>query len=375
MKVGERTIGGAALVFAILAPALVSTPIMSAYFVGTILTQALFLGIAAASLIFLSAYGGMVSLSQIAIFGIAGFALGNAVTNGNSKGLNLGWNPWWGVLLGIVIATAIAFLLGALASRSAGIYFLMITLTYAVIANTFFGANLSLSGFGGISGIKTPGLVGDVNAHPNRLYYAALVVAVLVYLGLRYLVRTPFGLALQGVRDDPIRMGSLGYNVPVHRTLAFGVAGLRRRARGRALRVVERPYRSRVDQHRRGDRLAGDLRDRRPLPPRGRVGGRVAFVVIQNYVRTDDLPVVGGTFHTLIGVVFLVIVLVSPGGLMGIWDSLTRRAVRRRSILRSFPAPARRRASMAGMQAAPTGERRTPTTPTLHGATSRDEVV
>ena len=84
LKVGERTIGGAALVFAILAPALVSTPIMSAYFVGTILTQALFLGIAAASLIFLSAYGGMVSLSQIAIFGIAGFALGNAVTNGNS---------------------------------------------------------------------------------------------------------------------------------------------------------------------------------------------------------------------------------------------------------------------------------------------------
>ena len=96
-RIVERTIGVAALVFAVLAPALVSTPLMSAYFVNTILTQALFLGIAAASLIFLSAYGGMVSLAQVAIFGIAGFALGNAVTNGNSKGLNLGWNPWWGV--------------------------------------------------------------------------------------------------------------------------------------------------------------------------------------------------------------------------------------------------------------------------------------
>ncbi len=48
-------------------------------------------------------------------------------------------------------------------------------------------------------------------------------------------------------------------------------------------------------------------------------------MVIQNYVRTDDLPVIGGTFHTLIGVLFLLIVLVSPGGLMGIWDSLIRR--------------------------------------------------
>jgi branched-chain amino acid transport system permease protein len=328
IRIGERTIGGATLLFAILAPALVSTPIMSAYFVNTILTQALFLGVAAASLIFLSAYGGMVSLSQVAIFGIAGFVLGNAVTNGNSKGLNLGWNPWWGVLLGIAIATAIAFLLGALASRSAGIYFLMITLTYAVIANTFFGANLSLSGFGGISGIRAPGIVGDVNAHPNRLYYAALVVAVLVYLALRYLVRTPFGLALQGVRDDPIRMGSLGYNVPVHRTLAFGVAGFVA-ALGGVLFVW---WNGHIDPASINIGAAIDLLVICVIGGLYRLEGAwvgaIAFVVIQNYVRTDDLPVVGGTFHTLIGVVFLLIVLVSPGGLMGIWETLVHRIAR-----------------------------------------------
>jgi branched-chain amino acid transport system permease protein len=333
----EWTIGGAALVFAVLAPALVSTPIMSAYFVGTILTQALFLGIAASSLIFLSAYGGMVSLAQVAIFGIAGFALGNAVTNGNSKGLNLGWNPWWGVLLGIVVATLVAFLLGALASRSAGIYFLMITLTYAVIANTFFGANLSLSGFGGISGIKAPDLVGDVNVHPNRLYYAALVVAVLVYAALRYLVRTPFGLALQGVRDDPIRMGSLGYDVPVHRTMAFGVAGFVA-ALGGVLFVW---WNGHIDPASINIGAAIDLLVICVIGGLYRLEGAwvgaLAFVVIQNYVRTDDLPVVGGTFHTLIGVIFLLIVLVSPGGLMGIWDLLIRRVTQPRSD--QTPAP------------------------------------
>ncbi len=42
-----------------------------------------------------------------------------------------------------------------------------------------------------------------------------------MYLLLRYVVRTPFGIALQGIRDDPPRMRSLGYNVPLHRTLAF----------------------------------------------------------------------------------------------------------------------------------------------------------
>src|SRR6202040_3875177 len=43
-----------------------------------------------------------------------------------------------------------------------------------------------------------------------------------VYALLRSIVRTPFGLALQGIRDDPIRMSSLGYNVVLHRLLAFG---------------------------------------------------------------------------------------------------------------------------------------------------------
>ena len=67
--------------------------IFSEYWVATLLTQMFILGIVAASLIFLSAYGGMVSLAQLAIYGIAGFALGNLTTTGNSKGLNLGWAP------------------------------------------------------------------------------------------------------------------------------------------------------------------------------------------------------------------------------------------------------------------------------------------
>ena len=49
-------------------------------------------------------------------------------------------------------------------------------------------------------------------------------MSVLVYALLRYVVRTPFGLTLQGVRDDPVRMASLGYNVVLHRTLAFAFA-------------------------------------------------------------------------------------------------------------------------------------------------------
>ena len=198
--------------------------IFSEYWVATLLTQVMFLGIVAASLIFLSAYGGMVSLAQVAIYGIAGFALGNLTTNGNTKGLNLGWAEAPGIVVAIAVAVLVALVFGALASRSYGIYFLMITLVFSVIANLFFGQVTSLSGFGGISGIPIPDFLSRT-AHPDRLYLVTLAIALLVYAVLRYVARTPFGLTLQGIRDDPVRMSSLGFNIALHRTLAFVFAG------------------------------------------------------------------------------------------------------------------------------------------------------
>ena len=83
----ERGIAVGALVLAALGPL-----IFNDYWVNFILTQTFLIGIAAASLIFLSAYGGMISLAQVALYGIAGFALGNMVTQAEAKELNLGWD-------------------------------------------------------------------------------------------------------------------------------------------------------------------------------------------------------------------------------------------------------------------------------------------
>jgi branched-chain amino acid transport system permease protein len=311
----DRSLGIAVLVFALLAPL-----ILNDYWISTLLTQVMFLGIVGASIIYLSAYGGMVSLGQVALYGIAGFALGNLTTNGNTKGLNLGWAPWPGVVVAILIATAIAFLLGATASRSFGIYFLMITLTYSVIANLSFGQITSVSGFGGISGIPTPGVIGNANAHGDRLYYVALGVALAVYFLLRYVVRTPFGLTLQGIRDDPVRMSSLGYNVSLHRTVAFGFAGFIA-AIGGILFVWWNGHvdPASIDLGSTIDLLIivviGGL-----LRLEGAWLGALVFVVINNY--SPRIGFIGERFHTLIGAIFLVIVLLSPGGLMGLWEKL-----------------------------------------------------
>jgi branched-chain amino acid transport system permease protein len=147
----DRIAGGIFVVLALFAPL-----IFTEYWVATLLTQMLFLGIVAASLIFLSAYGGMVSPGAGLALRRRRLRLGNLTTNGNTKGLNLGWAEAPGIVVALVVAWIVALVFGALRSRSYGIYFLMITLVFSVIANLFFGQVTSVSGFGGISGIPIP---------------------------------------------------------------------------------------------------------------------------------------------------------------------------------------------------------------------------
>jgi branched-chain amino acid transport system permease protein len=309
----DRAVAGVAIVVALLAPV-----IFNDYWVGTLLTQMLFLGVAAASLIFLSAYGGMVSLGQTAVYGIAGFALGNLTTNGNTKGLNLDWSPWPALVVAVAIATVLAIVFGAISSRSFGIYFLMITLTISVIANLFFGQVTTLSGFGGISGIPTPDLIGGADAHPDRLYYIALGVSLVVYALLRYVLRTPFGLTLQGIRDDPVRMSSLGYNVALHRTIVFAFAGFVAALGG----ILFAWWNGHIDPATIDLGSTIDLLVIAVIGGLTRLGGAwlgaLVFVVINNYAQ--QIGFISDRFHTLIGVVFLAIVLLSPNGLMGLWE-------------------------------------------------------
>jgi branched-chain amino acid transport system permease protein len=275
----------------------------------------------------------MVSLAQVALYGVAGFTLGNVVTTGGSHGLNLGWDPWLGVVLAVVITTLLGLILGALASRSTGIYFLMITLTYAVITYYFFGQVVTFSGFGGISSIYPPELIGLPEMHPLRLYYASLIVALAVYVLVRYLLRTPFGRVLQGVRDEPVRMNSLGYNVALHRMLAFGIGAFIASLSG----VLYVWWNGHIDPNSIGVAATLDLLAIAVIGGMHRLEGAwlgaFTFVLISNYIRDvpflEHIGIDESRFHTVIGAVFLLVVLGSQNGILGWWEAASE-GVRRR---------------------------------------------
>jgi branched-chain amino acid transport system permease protein len=300
----------------------------SDFWLNVILTKALWLGVAAASLIFLAAYGGMVSLAQVGLYGVAGMTYANLVLA--DGGSSAAWNPWLAVLAALIMATIVGLGFGWIAARSEGIYFLMITLAFSVLVFYFFSQVTQLSGFGGVNNLDLPGILGDPESNPTPRYFVTLVVAVAVFVVLRGLAtRTAFGLGLQGVRDEPARMRALGFDVTLHRMLAFALAAFVAGIAG----VLSVWYNRRI--------TPGSINLEQTINIliiavigglyrlEGAWIGAFAYVLIDNYSR-EWVPDVGNVlgsarFNTIIGLVFLIIVLISPSGLIGIWEKIRER--------------------------------------------------
>jgi branched-chain amino acid transport system permease protein len=312
----NRIIWHAALLAVLLAYPWVATP----FFTFQIGGQVLALGLIALSLTFLAGYGGMLSLAQMTVAGIAGYGVAIFGTSGTAE-ISLGW-PWWlAVVLGITIATICATLIGWLSVRTAGIYTIMITLAVGVAFFYLAQQNYALfNGFQGFQRVLTPKVFGIQWHEPMAYFYLALFWAALGYAFISYLIRTPFGIALQGVRDNPRRMAALGFNPVAHRIAAYAVAGFIA-AIGGVLMVW---YNGLITPGSIGTTwliniliiaVLGGLRH-----PIGPFIGAVVFVLLQNFA--VDL-VDRERFNLLIGAVFLVIVLFSPDGILG-WGAALR---------------------------------------------------
>jgi branched-chain amino acid transport system permease protein len=315
-----RTIGVRHVV--VLAAVLIYPWVATPFFAYQIGGQALALGLIALSLTFLGGYGGMVSLAQMSIAGLAGYMVAIFGTSA-TDGVSLGW-PWWlAVLLGIVIAVAAAVFVGWLSVRTEGIYTIMITLAIGVAFYYLALQNYAVfNGFQGVQKVFPPTLAGVYWRDPTPFYYLALSCALAGYLFVVYLLRTPFGIALQGIRDNPRRMHALGFNVTAHRVAAYAVAGAIAAVGG----VLFTWYNGLVTPGSVGTgwlinilviAVLGGLRH-----PVGAFLGAVVFVLLQNFA----IDVIDRErFNLVIGVVFLVIVLFSRDGLLGWWAALSAR--------------------------------------------------
>lgn len=283
-------------------------------------------GMIALSLMFLAGYGGMVSLVQMTVAACAGYMIAifgdSAVAN-----ISLGW-PWW---LTIPVALAVAVLFGtvsgALAVRTEGIYTIMITLAIASAFFYFTRQNYVLfNGFSGFNSVNPPDIFGIDWRRPAAFYYLTLFWAAVSYFAVLYVSRSPFGLALQGVRDNPRRMAALGYNVTAHRIAAYAFAAVIAGIAG----ILLTWQNNRISPGTAGIgpvidilviAVVGGLS--RPIGP---FIGAFVYVLLRTFA-LDILVAVGldgQRFQLLIGLGFLLIVFFSPDGLLGLWARFRR---------------------------------------------------
>lgn len=289
------------------------------------------LGIIALSLMFLAGYGGMVSLIQMTVAGLAGYMvaiLGPSGTEQVSLGL-----PWWLYIpAAILIAVVFGTLVGALAVRTEGIYTIMITLAIASAFFYFTRQNYTIfNGYNGFTLVVPPQLFGVDWRQPVPFYYLTLACAALCYGAVVYVARAPFGLALQGVRDNPRRMAALGYNVVAHRILAYSFASVLA-AIGGILLVWQN---AQIAPGTAGIpavidilviAIVGGLR--RPIGP---FIGALIYVLLSTFA-PDVLTTFGlapDRFKLIVGIGFLAVVYFSPDGVLGLWDRLREKRAKR----------------------------------------------
>lgn len=174
--------------------------------------------IVALSLNLLIGYGGLLQVAHAAYYGIGAYAAAILWTR-----FGLGFFP--GLLVGAVSAGVLSLLVSLPAWRFKGDYFVMMsiavqTLIYTLLYNW---TDLTNGPFG-LSGIPRPVIVGYgfVTTGSISLLYGGLTLGLGVLVAL--LMWSPFGRALQAMRDDELAARSLGIPVDLLKLQAFALA-------------------------------------------------------------------------------------------------------------------------------------------------------
>ena len=192
----------------------------SSRYAQSVIEQILIFAIFASSLNLLVGYAGMPSLGHAAFFGGGAYAAAIAAQRLGSDNLLIG--------LGAAAAggAILALLIGFLAVRATGIFFLMLTLALAqmVFAIAFQATDLT-GGSNGFSGIHRPTLIGIDFSDTTAFYALACVAGLAVALLLWRVTTSTYGRALVGVRENERRMRALGYDTRTLKLSAFVLAG------------------------------------------------------------------------------------------------------------------------------------------------------
>jgi branched-chain amino acid transport system permease protein len=181
-------------------------------------TRILIFALAATSLNLILGFGGMVSFGHAAFLGVGAYT----VVILSQMGLVDAWVVW---PTAMGVAGLFAFLIGAVSLRTQGVYFIMITLAFAQM---MYYLVVSFKAYGGDDGMSLPARsrIGFLDlSNDTHFYYATLLACVAVLILIARVLNARFGHVLQAIRENEVRMQSLGYAVFRYKLCAFVMSG------------------------------------------------------------------------------------------------------------------------------------------------------
>lgn len=292
---------------------LIFLPFFAGQYTVTTFIRIIYFGFLSLSMGFLIGQGGMVSLTQTAFFGLSGYIIGLfSVERGIAFPLP--------DLMAIGAVLVMALLFGMIAMRTHKIVFLMITLAFGQVCWAFAAQNTTiLRGWSGIRGIRPFEIFGiNFNLYQN-FYWASLILFALGAFILWRISKSPFGLALNGIRENPRRMEAIGYPVYWIRVVAFMIAAVYAGLGG-----ILAAYNTGI------------------IMPTTIQLSRTIWILLTVILGGSSYflgPIVGTVvavwldvlisqvterYNLVVGVIFLLIVLFSPTGLLGLLDSIRK---------------------------------------------------
>jgi branched-chain amino acid transport system permease protein len=210
--------GVAVAVTVAVAVLLAGAPLYLAPFATTTLTRMLVFGLLAASLDLLVGVAGLPSLGQAAFFGVGAYAAGWTAGHLTTEPVAL--------LVAMLAAATVALVTGAVAVRSGGVFFLMITLAIGELTQQAATNWESVTGgSNGLYGIAAPTVLGVAADQPAMAYWYVLAFFALGMALLWAMSASAPGTVLRGVRDSELRMRALGYRTTEVKLAAFVLAG------------------------------------------------------------------------------------------------------------------------------------------------------
>ena len=283
----------------------------------TLLTEALIFAIWAMSLDLMTGYAGMLTFGHAAGFGLGAYAAGYFAREITADFFAC-------LLVAELVIVPVALVIGFVARRLSGAAFAIVSLCIAQVLFQIAVAWRSVTeGMDGLVGVPLPTIFAVTIRNGTQFYLLTVAAAVLVYLGLRQLLESPFGRTLVAIRANPERAAAIGIDVGLHKWLVFvmswAVAGI-----GGTLMVFMKAGTTPMTLYwtESGNVLImaifgglGTLL--------GPILGAVSFVFLRDAVTTGF-----AVWQLAFGIVFVIVVLIFPSGLAGIasrvWTLLWR---------------------------------------------------